>query len=182
MPGNARIAEALSAPEPGHRWTAEELTAVKLVTDQISGAVSYFAADLLYTGTVQTASQIWALDQVIDAVRYTALEYGWQRLGPRRLATDGPVALRGAGIGRLAGRERHDRPSLARWSASALLGCGATWRRYGPAASKPGATFTGRVELAGKQVALPEGTWTLAGRGFARSPSWTPMPTAPSRP
>lgn len=93
------IAEELSAPEAGYRWTAEELTAVKLVTDQISGAVSYFAADLIYTGTVQTASQIWAVDQVIDAVRYTALEYGWQRFGPRRLATDGPVALRGAGVG-----------------------------------------------------------------------------------
>ena len=93
------IAEALSAPEAGYRWTAEELTAAKLVTDQISGAVSYFAADLLYTGTVQTASQIWALDQVIDAGRYTVLEYGWQRFGPRRLATDGPVALRGAGVG-----------------------------------------------------------------------------------
>ena len=93
------IAEALSAPEQGHRWTAEELTAAKLVTDQISGAASYFSADLIYTGTVQTASQIWALDQVIDAVRYTALEYGWQRLGPRRLATDGPVVLRGAGTG-----------------------------------------------------------------------------------
>lgn len=93
------IAEALSAPEAGHRWTAEELTAVKLVTDQISGAVSYFAADLIYTGTVQTASQIWALDQVIDAGRYTALEYGWQRLGPRRLATDGVVVLPGAGMG-----------------------------------------------------------------------------------
>ena len=90
---------ALSAPEAGYRWTAEELTAAKLVTDQISGAVSYFAADLLYTGTVQTASQIWALDQVIDAGRYTVLEYGWQRFGPRRLATDGPVALRGAGVG-----------------------------------------------------------------------------------
>ena len=32
---------------------------------------------------------------------------------------------------------------------------------------EPGANFTGMVELAGKQVALPEGTWTLAGRGFA---------------
>lgn len=30
-----------------------------------------------------------------------------------------------------------------------------------------GETFTGSVGLAGKQVALPEGTWTLAGRGFA---------------
>ena len=32
---------------------------------------------------------------------------------------------------------------------------------------EPGANFTGMVELAGKQVALPEGTWTLAGSGFA---------------
>jgi hypothetical protein len=93
------IAEDLSAPQAGYRWTAEELTAVKLITDQISGAVSYFAADLIYTGTIQTASQIWAVDQVIDAARYTALEYGWQRLGPRRLATDGPVAFAGAGTG-----------------------------------------------------------------------------------
>ena len=90
MPGSARSPRTLSAPEAGYRWTAEELTAVKLVTDQISGAVSYFAADLLYTGTVQTASQIWALDQVIDAARYTALEYGWQRFGPRRLADRWP--------------------------------------------------------------------------------------------
>jgi hypothetical protein len=93
------IAEDLSGPRAGHRWTAEELTAVKLVTDQVSGAVSYFAADLLYTGTVTTASQLWAVDQVVDAARYTALEYGWQRLGPRRLATDGPVVLPGAGSG-----------------------------------------------------------------------------------
>lgn len=34
-------------------------------------------------------------------------------------------------------------------------------------APQAGATFRGMVELAGKQVPLPEGTWTLAGRGFS---------------
>ena len=70
---------------------------VKAVTDQVSGAISYFASDLLYTGSIQNASQIWALDQFLDAIRYSALEYGWQRLGPRRLATDQPVSLLEAG-------------------------------------------------------------------------------------
>ena len=87
----------LSAPTAAHRWTAEELTAVKALTDQVSGAVGYFGADLLYTGTIQTASQIWALDQLLDGIRYTALEYGWQRFGPRRLSIDEPVVLPGAG-------------------------------------------------------------------------------------
>ena len=91
------IAEELSAPTAGHRWTAEQLTVVKAVTDQVSGAISYFASDLLYTGSIQNASQIWALDQFLDAIRYSALEYGWQRLGPRRLATDQPVSLLEAG-------------------------------------------------------------------------------------
>ena len=91
------IALNLSAPTAAHRWTAEELTAVKALTDQVSGAVGYFGADLLYTGTIQTASQIWALDQLLDGIRYTALEYGWQRFGPRRLSIDEPVVLPGAG-------------------------------------------------------------------------------------
>ena len=38
-----------------------------------------------------------ALDQLLDGIRYTALEYGWQRFGPRRLSIDEPVALPGAG-------------------------------------------------------------------------------------
>lgn len=33
-----------------------------------------------------------------------------------------------------------------------------------------GASFTGAVPLAGKQVALPEGSWTLVARGFAAVP------------
>jgi hypothetical protein len=36
-----------------------------------------------------------------------------------------------------------------------------------PADQAAGATFNGSFELAGRQVALPEGTWTLAGRGFS---------------
>ena len=91
------IAEELSAPNAGHRWTAEQLTVVKAVTDQVSGAISYFGSDLLYTGSIQNASQIWALDQFLDAIRYSTLEYAWQRLGPRRLATDQPVSLLEAG-------------------------------------------------------------------------------------
>jgi len=91
------IAEELSAPAAGHRWTAEQLTVVKAMTDQVSGAVSYFGSDLLYTGSIQNASQVWALDQFLDAIRYTSLEYAWQRLGPRRLTTDQPVTLREAG-------------------------------------------------------------------------------------
>jgi hypothetical protein len=92
------IAENLSAPTAGRRWTAEELTLVKMITDQISGAMSYFTADLAYSGTVQTASQLWAVDQVTDAFRYAALEYGWQKFGPRRLGVDQRVMLAGAGI------------------------------------------------------------------------------------
>jgi hypothetical protein len=94
------IAENLSAPTAAHRWTAEELTLVKLITDQISGAMSFFTADLAFSGSVQTASQLWAVDQVVDVARYTALEYGWQKFGPRRLGVDQPVALAGAGIDR----------------------------------------------------------------------------------
>lgn len=92
------VAEELSAPAAARRWTAEELTVVKTIVDQVSGAVSYFGADLLYSGTVQTASQIWAVDQLLDGVRYTALEYGWQKLGPRRLTADEVVVLPGAGV------------------------------------------------------------------------------------
>jgi hypothetical protein len=36
-----------------------------------------------------------------------------------------------------------------------------------PADRAAGATFTGSFELTGRQVALPDGTWTLAGRGFS---------------
>ena len=84
-------------PRPGSAGRQKSLTAVKALTDQVSGAIGYFGADLLYTGTIQTASQIWALDQLLDAIRYTVLEYGWQRLGPRRLAVDQPLSLPGAG-------------------------------------------------------------------------------------
>src|SRR5262249_57386344 len=42
------IAEQLSAPElAGAKWTAEELTTVKAITDQVSGAIGYFGADLV---------------------------------------------------------------------------------------------------------------------------------------
>ena len=36
-----------------------------------------------------------------------------------------------------------------------------------------GTAFTGWVDLAGKQVALPEGSWTLVGRGYSRAPQMT---------
>ena len=36
-----------------------------------------------------------------------------------------------------------------------------------------GTAFTGWIDLAGKQVALPEGSWTLVGRGYSRAPQMT---------
>ena len=36
-----------------------------------------------------------------------------------------------------------------------------------------GTAFTGWIELAGKQVALPEGSWTLVGRSYSRAPQMT---------
>ena len=92
------IAVGLSAAEAGNRWTAEELTVVKAITDQVSGAVGYFGSDLLYTGTIQTASQIWGFDQFLDLVRYSAQEYLWQKFGPRKLGISEAVAFPGAGI------------------------------------------------------------------------------------
>ena len=177
------IAEALSAPEAGYRWTAEELTAVKLVTDQISGAVSYFAADLLYTGTVQTASQIWALDQVIDAGRYTVLEYGWQRFGPRRLADRWPGGLARRGRRRLAaGGSGHDIPELGRWRAGGNPGrgpalaqeaqpleVGRNLHRERRACGQAGGASRGHLDAGGARL--------RAGRR-----SWMPMRTARSRP
>jgi hypothetical protein len=93
-----RIAEGLSAEQAGSRWTAGELTAVKAITDQVTGAIGYFASDLFYTGTIVTASQLWGFDQTLDAIRYSAQEYLWQRYGPRRLREDEVVGLPRAGI------------------------------------------------------------------------------------
>jgi hypothetical protein len=92
------IAVGLSAAEASNHWTAEELTVVKAITDQVSGAVGYFGADLLYTGTIATASQIWGFDQFLDMLRYSAQEYLWQKLGPRKLGISEAVAFPGSGI------------------------------------------------------------------------------------
>ncbi|MFO1057531.1 MAG: hypothetical protein U1E53_11255 [Dongiaceae bacterium] len=94
----AAIAEGLSSQHAGSRWTAGELTAVKALTDQATGAIGYFASDLFYTGTIITASQLWGFDQTLDAIRYTAQEYLWQRFGPRRLHVDEVVGLPRVGI------------------------------------------------------------------------------------
>ena len=145
-------------PRPGQRWTAEELTAVKALTDQVSGAIGYFGADLLYTGTFQTASQIWALDQFLDAIRYTVLEYGWQRLGPRRLAVDQPLACRAPAV-EIGGD--HDAQRFPRRHAPRRRGRLERLCRNG---SRP--ERHRHVDLAGKQVALPEGSWKLVARGF----------------
>src|SRR5262249_11762696 len=91
-----QLAEGLSAQQASRRWTAEELTVVKAATDQASGSVGYFGADLLYTGTIVNASQLWSLDQFLDLVRYTMQEYLWQKFGPRKLAVDEIVAFPGA--------------------------------------------------------------------------------------
>jgi hypothetical protein len=92
------IAEGLSMQQAGSRWTAGELTTVKAITDQVTGAIGYFGSDLLYTGTIVTASQLWGFDQTLDAIRYTAQEYLWQRFGPRRLQADEVVGLPRVGI------------------------------------------------------------------------------------
>jgi hypothetical protein len=92
------IAVGLSAAEAGNRWTAEELTVIKAITDQVSGSIGYFGSDLLYTGTITTASQIWGFDQFLDMVRYSAQEYLWQKLGPRKLGISEAVAFPGSGI------------------------------------------------------------------------------------
>ena len=41
------IAVGLSAAEAGNRWTAEELTVVKAITDQVSGSIGYFGSDII---------------------------------------------------------------------------------------------------------------------------------------
>lgn len=92
------IAEGLSAQQAGSRWTAGELTTLKAITDQVTGAIGYFGSDLLYTGTIVTASQLWGFDQTLDAIRYTAQEYLWQRYGPRRLQQDEVVGLPRVGV------------------------------------------------------------------------------------
>ena len=92
------IAVGLSAAEAGNRWTAEELTVVKAITDQVSGSIGYFGSDLLFTGTIQTATQVWGFDQLIDLVRYTGQEYLWQKFGPRKLGISEAVAFPGSGI------------------------------------------------------------------------------------
>jgi hypothetical protein len=92
------IAVSLSAAEAGQRWTAEELTVVKAITDQVSGSIGYFGSDLLFTGTIATASQVWGFDQFLDLLRYTGQEYLWQKFGPRKLGISEAVAFPGAGI------------------------------------------------------------------------------------
>ena len=92
------IAVELSAAEAGNRWTAEELTVVKAITDQVSGSIGYFGSDLLFTGTIQTATQVWGFDQFVDLLRYTGQEYLWQKFGPRKLGISEPVAFPGSGI------------------------------------------------------------------------------------
>ena len=92
------IAESLSAAEAGKHWTAEELTVVKAITDQVSGSIGYFGSDLLFTGTIQTATQVWGFDQFLDLVRYTGQEYLWQKFGPRKLGISETVTFPGAGI------------------------------------------------------------------------------------
>ena len=71
---------------------------VKAITDQVSGSIGYFGSDLLFTGTIQTATQVWGFDQLIDLVRYTGQEYLWQKFGPRKLGISEAVAFPGSGI------------------------------------------------------------------------------------
>ena len=92
------IAVGLSAAEAGNHWSAEELTVVKAITDQVSGSIGYFGSDLLFTGTIQTASQVWGFDQFLDLLRYTGQEYLWQKFGPRKLGISEAVAFPGSGI------------------------------------------------------------------------------------
>ncbi|MFL5334298.1 MAG: hypothetical protein ACJ8H8_14180 [Geminicoccaceae bacterium] len=62
------------------------------------------------------------------------------------------------------------RPGLSAVGASAVL------LAMVPAASRAevspaiGTAFTGWIDVAGKQVALPEGAWTLVARGYSRAP------------
>jgi hypothetical protein len=60
-------------------------------------------------------------------------------------------------------------PSLVVGVLAAIVACGPALTQEAQPL-EAGATFTGSVGVAGKQVALPEGTWTLAGRGFAQVP------------
>jgi hypothetical protein len=92
------VAESFSEVGAGRRWTAEELTFAKTATDQVPAAIIYFGADLLYTGNVLLSSQLWTLDQALDLARYSAQEYLWQRLGPRKLDVNSVLTLPAAGI------------------------------------------------------------------------------------
>ena len=65
---------------------------------QVSGSIGYFGSDLLFTGTIQTATQVWGFDQFLDLLRYTGQEYLWQKFGPRKLGISEAVAFPGSGI------------------------------------------------------------------------------------
>lgn len=66
-------------------WSAEQLTAVKASTDQMTQIVASLGADLLWTGNITTAGALLTLSTVVDFSRYSALEYMWNTQGPRRL-------------------------------------------------------------------------------------------------
>jgi len=90
--------------ESGHvasgRWTAEGLTTVKTMTDELSTMALSFSVDALYTQSLATATQLITASFGLDLLDYWLLEYAWNKFGPRSgtLEEIPEVAFAGAGI------------------------------------------------------------------------------------
>jgi hypothetical protein len=73
--------------ESGHvasgRWTAEGLTTVKTMTDELSTMALSFSVDALYTQSLATATQLITASFGLDLLDYWLLEYAWNKFGPR---------------------------------------------------------------------------------------------------
>ena len=81
------LQRAIIETESGHvasgRWSAEGLTTVKSITDELSTLVLSFSADALYTQSLTTAAQLISANVGLDLADYWLLEYAWNRWGPR---------------------------------------------------------------------------------------------------
>ena len=84
----------------GRVWSAEQLTAAKATTDQLTTIMTSFAADVLWTGNLATAGTILTISSVVDLSRYSTLEYMWNTYGPRRIEPTQKLDFASAGIGK----------------------------------------------------------------------------------
>jgi len=93
--GAIEKAEVKLAPE---QMSNEEITALKLLSDQASSAATAMIANFIVLGSINQSLGLLSYQMAVDVFQYTTHEYAWNTYGPSRLREAPNIDFAEAGV------------------------------------------------------------------------------------